>query len=109
MVRQDIQFLKGGIQGESNVAFKLSNSLLPILCLHDIRLETEWLNIQMDFVIITNKSIIVLETKKFQSDIEITKDGDFIRVFKGRNGRIYKKEGIYSPISQNEQQVRILE
>src|SRR5690625_844491 len=108
-IRRDILFLKAGIQGESNVAFELSNSLLPILCLHDIRLETEELSIQMDFVIITNKSIIVLETKKLQGDIEITRDGDFIRVFKGRNGRVYKREGIYSPISQNERQVRILE
>src|SRR5699024_10260650 len=33
----------------------------------------------------------------------------FIRAFKGRNGRVYKREGIYSPISQNERQVRILE
>lgn len=108
-IRRDILFLKAGIQGESNVAFELSNSLLPILCLHDVRLEVQELSIQMDFVIITHKSIIVFETKKLQGDIEITKDGDFIRAFKGRNGRVYKKEGIYSPISQNERQVRILE
>lgn len=108
-IRRDILFLKAGIQGESNVAFELSNSLLPMLCLHDIRLETEALSIQMDYIIITKKSILVFETKKLQGDIEITKDGDFIRVFKGKNGRIYKKEGIYSPVSQNQRQVRILE
>ncbi len=35
-IRRDIPFLKASIHGESNVTFELSNSLLPILCLHDI-------------------------------------------------------------------------
>lgn len=63
---------------------------------------------QLDFVIITNKFIYVLETKKLNGDIEITKDGDFIRTFKTNSGKAYKKEGMYSPISQNERHINIL-
>ncbi len=52
--------------------------------------------------------ICILETKKLNGDIEITGDGDFIRTIKGYNGRFIKKEGMYSPISQNERHVNIL-
>lgn len=39
---------------------------------------------------------------------QITGDGDFIRTIKGYDGRVIKKEGMYSPISQNERHVNIL-
>lgn len=38
-IERDIKLLKYGIDGENNVYFELKNSFLPILCLHDIRLE----------------------------------------------------------------------
>jgi len=72
-----------------------------MLCLHDIRLEYQDYVAQLDFVIITNKFIYVLETKKLNGDIEITPDGDFIRTIRNNDGRFIKKEGMYSPISQN--------
>src|SRR5690606_31351525 len=57
----------------------------------------------------TKNSILLFETKKLNGDIEINRDGDFIRLFKNKYGKIYKREGIYRPISQNERHVRILE
>nr|WP_230973977.1 HRDC domain-containing protein [Cerasibacillus terrae] len=39
----------------------------------------------------------------------MTRDGAFIRIFKNKYGKVLKKEGMYSPISQNERHVRILE
>ena len=108
MVERDIAYLKQGIEGEKNVAFELKNAFLPILCLHDIRLEYEGYVAQFDFIVISSKFICILETKKLNGDIEITGDGDFIRTIKGYNGRIIKKEGMYSPISQNERHVNIL-
>ena len=108
MVERDIVFLKHGIEGEKNVAFELKNSFLPILCLHDIRLEYDDYVAQFDFIVISNKFICILETKKLNGDIEITSDGDFIRTIKGYDGRFIKKEGMYSPISQNERHVNIL-
>jgi len=108
MVERDIAYLKHGIEGEKNVAFELKNAFLPILCLHDIRLEFEGYVAQFDFIVISSKFICILETKKLNGDIEITRDGDFIRTIKGYNGRFIKKEGMYSPISQNERHINIL-
>lgn len=108
-LNRDINFVKAGIQGEANVAFELKHSLLPILCLHDIHLTYKDYSVQIDFIIITKNSILLFETKKLNGDIEINRDGDFIRLFKNKYGKIYKREGIYSPISQNERHVRILE
>lgn len=108
LIEKDIMLLKQGIDGERNVYFELKNSFLPILCLHDIRLEYNGLVAQYDFIVITKKSILVLETKKMTGDIQITNDGDFIRVIKNKSGKFIKKEGMYSPIAQNQRHVNIL-
>lgn len=108
LIERDIAFLTHGLDGEHNVYYELKNSFIPMLCLHDIRLEYDVYVAQLDFIIITNKFIYVLETKKLNGDIEITKDGDFIRTFKTSSGKAYKKEGMYSPISQNERHINIL-
>ncbi len=79
-----------------------------MLILHDIRIEYNDYVAQMDFILITHQFIYVLETKKLNGDIEITADGDFIRYFKNSFGKVTKKEGIYSPISQNTRHVTIL-
>ncbi len=107
-IDKDIAFLKQGLDGEQNVAYELKNSFIPMLILHDIRLEFNDYVAQMDFILITHKFIYVLETKKLNGDIEITRDGDFIRSFKTNAGKVFKKEGIYSPISQNTRHVTIL-
>lgn len=108
LIERDILYLKHGLYGENNVYYELKNSFIPMLCLHDIRLEYNDYVAQFDFILITNKFIMVLETKKLNGDIEITSEGDFIRKFKDRNGKVYKREGMYSPISQNERHVNIL-
>jgi Superfamily II DNA helicase len=108
IIERDIMLLKHGLDGEQNVYFELKNSFISMFCLHDIRLEYDDYVAQFDFILITNKFIMVLETKKLNGDIEITKDGDFIRTIQSKNGRFIKKEGMYSPISQNERHVNIL-
>lgn len=107
LIERDIVYLKAGIAGEQKVDYELKNSFLPFICLHDIRLEYKDHVAQFDFIIITNKFICVLETKKLFGNITINRDGDFIRTIRGSNGRTYK-EGMYSPISQNERHLRIL-
>lgn len=108
LIDRDIALLKQGLEGEQNVAFELKNSFIPMLCLHDIRLEFIDYVAQMDFIVITHRFIYVLETKKLNGDVEITSDGDFVRIFKTNAGKIIKREGIYSPISQNERHINIL-
>ena len=108
LIDRDIAFLKYGLDGENNVSYELKNSFIPMLCLHDIRLQSEDYVAQLDFVLITNKFIYILETKKLNGDIEINSDGDFIRTIKNYAGKAIKKEGIYSPITQNQRHVKIL-
>lgn len=108
LVKRDLILLRQGLAGEANVYFELKNAFLPMLCLHDIRLEYEGYTAQFDFILITKQGIFVLETKKLNGDIEINADGDFVRSFKNGYGKLLKKEGMYSPISQNQRHVKIL-
>lgn len=107
LIEKDIMFSKQGISGESNVYYELKNSFMPMLCLYDVRLEHEDYVAQLDFVIITNKFLAILETKKLSGDITINQDGDFIRTIRTKYGKQYK-EGIYSPISQNKRHLNII-
>ena len=107
-IDNDIYLLKVGLNGEKNVYYELKNSFLPIYCIHDIRLEYKDYIAQLDFVVITNKFIYVLETKKLIGDIEINFHGEFTRIIKDRTGKLKRKEGMVSPISQNEKHINIL-
>ncbi|MBU3134444.1 NERD domain-containing protein [Clostridium gasigenes] len=108
IIARDIAFLKAGISGEKNVYYELKNSFIPMICLHDIRIEDGDYAAQLDFVVITHKYIMILETKKLNGDILINECGDFIRSIKNNYSKVIKKEGIYSPIAQNDRHVRIL-
>lgn len=108
LISKDINSLKEGLLGEQNVYYELKNSYIPMLCLHNIRIESEGNIAQLDFVLITHYFIMILETKKLSGDITINEAGEFTRTIKNKYGKALKKEGIYSPISQNERHVRIL-
>lgn len=108
-IEQDIKLLSYGMVGERNVAYELKNSHMPILILHDLFLEYNDLQAQIDFVVIAQRFILVIECKNLVGDISISSDGDFVRYFKGASGKVYKKEGMYSPIVQNERHVALLE
>jgi Nuclease-related domain/HRDC domain len=107
-IERDISLMKYGLQGEQNVYYELKNSFLPFLCLHDIRVEYNGYTAQFDFIVITRKCIYVLETKKLSGDITVNNDGEFIRYIKNSAGKVVRKEGMYSPVSQNERHVNIL-
>lgn len=108
-IAMDVGFIKAGDQGEKNVFYELKNSFIPMLVLHNVVVQYDDYKAQMDFIIITNKFICILETKKLNGNININTDGDFVRSITNRQGKVYKKEGMYSPISQNQRHVRILE
>lgn len=106
LIQQDIRLLEYGLIGEKNIAFELRNSHMPMVILHDIYLEHEGLQAQIDYMVFTRKLCFVLECKNLYGDITITNTGDFIRTmeFSGRK----KKEGIYSPITQNQRHMELL-
>jgi len=102
-------FIRIGDQGEKNVYYELKNSFVPMYVLHDVRIKEDDYYAQLDYVVVTNKFIMILETKKLNGDVSISNSGDFVRSFKSSKGKVYKKEGMYSPISQNQRHVRIVE
>ncbi len=106
IIRQDIKCLEYGIAGEKNIAFELKNSHMPMYILHDIYLEDGDLSAQIDYLVFTKKICFVIECKNLFGDIEINSAGDFIRTteFGGRK----KKEGIYSPITQNQRHLELM-
>lgn len=106
IIRQDIRCLEYGIAGEKNIAFELKNSHMPMYILHDIYLEDGDLSAQIDYLVFTKKICFVIECKNLYGNIEITNTGDFIRTtdFGGRK----KKEGIYSPITQNQRHLELM-
>lgn len=109
IIEEQIKYMSIGLEGEKNVQFELKHSYLPFLCLHDIRLEYNGLTSQFDFIIICPNLIMVLETKKLIGDIQIDSEGNFTRMFKDYKGTVYKKEGMYSPVSQNQKHVDLLQ
>lgn len=107
-IEWEISCIKAGDAGEKNVYYELNNSRLPMLCFHNLRLEHKGYKAQMDFVLLTPRFICILETKRLNGDITINNEGDFVRHFKSSSGKVYKKEGIYSPVTQNEKHVELL-
>ena len=101
-IENDIKKLKYGAIGENNIYYELKHSFLPMVCLHDVRIEYKGLVAQIDFIVITTKNIYVIECKNLMGDISINSYGEFIRYKKNSYGKLIAKEGIYSPIVQNE-------
>lgn len=105
-LRKDIYLKKQGLYGENSVYFELKNSLLPMICFHDINIKVNQNSAQIDFLVVTNKFICIMETKNLVGDITITEDGDFIREIKYKDG--ITREGMYNPITQGSRHARIL-
>lgn len=105
-LEQDIRNLQYGIYGEDKIIFELKNSHMPMFVLHDLFLEDEDQSAQIDFYIVTPKMNFVLECKNLYGNIEITEDGSFIRTM--FYGRKVSKEGIYSPVTQNERHLELI-
>ncbi|MBW9173358.1 HRDC domain-containing protein [Clostridium estertheticum] len=107
LVNKEIIAIKMGLKGESTVDFELRNCTFPFLYLHDIRIEYDDLVVQIDYLVITKKYICVMETKQLLGDVNINKDGEFIRAYKSKSG-YENKTGMYSPIEQNKKHVNLI-
>ncbi|MFC6463698.1 nuclease-related domain-containing protein [Marinilactibacillus sp. GCM10026970] len=106
LLRQDIRNLEYGMIGEKSIEYELKNSHMPMYILHDVYLEDGDLSVQIDYLVFTKKLCFVIESKNLYGNIEINHAGDFVRTieFKGRK----KKEGIYSPITQNQRHMDLM-
>ena len=106
-IEKEILITKAGIIGEDNVLFELKNSGMDMVVLHDICIETQdSLTAQIDYIVITPKLNFIIECKNMIGNVEINAKGNFIRTYEFKGKKI--KEGIYSPITQNERHMAII-
>lgn len=105
-ISQDIRSLKYGLVGENAIKYELQNSHMPMVVLQDLYLEHEGLTAQIDYLIITKKGNFVIECKNLYGNITVNNAGDFIRTVS--YGKRFVKEGIYSPITQNERHMELI-
>ena len=105
-LERDIRITEAGIKGESEVAYELRNSHLPIFVLQDLYLECGDLSGQIDFLVIAPHVNIVIECKNLLGNIEVDNRGEFIRTF--GKGKYRTRESIYSPITQNERHLQLM-
>lgn len=105
-IEKQINLARYGEIGESNIAFELKNSGLDMYILHDVYFEMGELSAQIDYMVITRKHVYVVECKNLIGNIEIDNTGAFIRSYEFAGRKI--KEGIYSPITQNQRHLRVL-
>lgn len=106
-ISREMMITQIGIMGENNILFELKNSNMDMIVLHDIYIETKHgLGAQIDFAVVTSKLIFIIECKNLFGNIEIDSKGNFIRTIE-YGGKRYK-EGIYSPITQNERHMAVL-
>ncbi|SEQ85295.1 Nuclease-related domain-containing protein [Lachnospiraceae bacterium NE2001] len=105
-IDKEIAVVEAGIYGEDSILFELKNSGMDLVVLHDIYIETEdGRGAQIDFFVTTPYVNVIIECKNLFGNIEINNKGDFIRTFEYK-GKKYK-EGIYSPITQNERHLMV--
>lgn len=103
-IEKQIKLAQYGLEGENKVAYELKTSGIDMYVLHDIYLEIGDLTAQIDYIVVTRKLIYIIECKNLYGNIEIDNAGNFVRQF----GSSSPKEGIYSPITQNQRHLRVL-
>lgn len=103
-IDEEIKLINIGLSGEKSIEYELRQFPEEIIVLNDLNFYNPFnaLSAQIDFVILTTKCIIVIESKKLTGTIKINKKDEFIRIIKDKDGNIIKKVGMYSPITQNE-------
>lgn len=98
-----------GLDGEKRVMYELKHLSKPCLILHDVTLfDKSAEQSQMDFIVLTRNCGFILESKCLSGDIKIDSEGNFTRILKTKDGKVYKTVGIYSPIHQNEIHLSVL-
>ena len=98
-----IKLLKAGIKGEKAIEYELKNARIGLFVLHDINIQYEDNNAQIDYVIVTPSKCYLVECKNLIGDITVDNRGQFIRKLPWG-----QKEAIYSPVTQAKRHLEIL-
>ncbi len=99
-IEKQVKLAAYGLAGERNIAFELRNSGMDMLILHDLYFEHKGKQAQIDYLVVTRRRIYIIECKNLIGNIEIDSSGSFIRTYELFGKPV--KEGLYSPITQNE-------
>ena len=105
-IQEDKRLLYYGIKGEEALMFELKNSHMPMYILHDVCFMENELKTQIDYIVVTRKLVLIIECKNLYGNISIDSQGNFTRTIK--YGNYYRKEGIYSPITQNQRHIDMI-
>lgn len=103
---QNIRMAQAGIVGEERIRYELMTSHYPLIVIHDLNLERGGVGAQIDYLVVTPYNTYVLECKNLVGNIEIDSRGAFVRTF--GTGKNRRREGIYSPITQNERHIELI-
>lgn len=98
---------KYGIIGEERVAHQLRVCTENVLCLHDVRLSFDNETSQYDFVVISRKTLYIIEVKNLLGNIVVKDNGDIERILY-KNGQP-EKCGLFNPFVQMNEQKRKME
>ena len=99
-INKQIKLASYGLVGEKNIAFELKNSDIDMYILHDVYFEYNDMSAQIDYMVFTRRRVYIIECKNIIGNIEIDNNDRFIRTYELFGKQI--REGIYSPITQNE-------
>jgi hypothetical protein len=105
-LEQEIRLVRAGIAGEKKIIFELMNSHYPLAFIHDLNLRHEGTSAQIDFLVVTPCNMVVIECKNMVGNIEVDSSGAFVRTF--GSGKYRRREGVYSPITQNERHIELM-
>lgn len=79
---------------------------MPLYILHDLYFEMDGFKAQIDFLVFTPKICFIIECKNLYGNITVDNNGSFIRTI--HYNQRFIKEGIYSPITQNERHLQMI-
>lgn len=103
IIRQkDLKLLEIGLYGENQILFELLHSNIPMYIFHDVYYEFEDKTAQIDFVVVTEYKVFIIECKNVIGNVIINNDASFIREYSNI------KEGMYSPLTQNQRHIDLL-
>lgn len=105
-IEQDIVMLLERIEGDKCIESTLADSDLPIVVLTDLNLAAGGVTTRIDFLVITAKFILIIECKDLYGQIEVTREGKFVRTFE-YEGRALQTE-IPNPFDQISQHYDVI-
>ena len=105
-IEKNIKLASYGEIGENTIAFELKNSGIDMFILHDIYLEVGEMSAQIDYMLFTRRRVYIIECKNLIGNITVDNDGNFVRKYELFGKQV--KEGIYSPITQNERHMEVI-